>query len=77
MPPCCNNSVGDVAALSACHGATMRIIGENVTIALGLKAVFLVTTIARHHRPLDRHPGRYRRDRAGHGQRTEAAQVDR
>jgi len=41
-----NNKVGDVAALVRLSRRAMRVIGENVTIALGLKAVFLVTTIA-------------------------------
>jgi Cd2+/Zn2+-exporting ATPase len=41
-----NNRVGDVAALIRLSRQAMRIIHENVTIALGLKAVFLVTTIA-------------------------------
>ncbi|KQV66050.1 heavy metal translocating P-type ATPase [Rhizobium sp. Root1220] len=38
--------VGDVAAMIALSKRTMRNIAENITIALGLKAVFLVTTIA-------------------------------
>ncbi|SEI06073.1 Cd2+/Zn2+-exporting ATPase [Rhizobium tibeticum] len=38
--------VSDVAALIALSKRTMRNIVENITIALGLKAVFLVTTIA-------------------------------
>ncbi len=37
--------VGDVAAMIALSRRTMRNIFENITIALGLKAVFLVTTI--------------------------------
>ena len=38
--------VGDVAEHGrACRGATMANIRQNITIALGLKAVFLVTTI--------------------------------
>jgi Cd2+/Zn2+-exporting ATPase len=41
-----NNKVGDVAALVSLSRQAMRVIRENVTIALGLKAVFLVTTIA-------------------------------
>ena len=41
-----NNKVGDVAALVRLSRQAMRVIRENVTIALGLKAVFLVTTIA-------------------------------
>jgi Cd2+/Zn2+-exporting ATPase len=41
-----NNKVGDVAALIRLSRRAMRVIGESVTIALGLKAVFLVTTIA-------------------------------
>ncbi|MGE0007423.1 MAG: heavy metal translocating P-type ATPase [Parvibaculaceae bacterium] len=41
-----NNRVGDVAALVRLSRRAMRVIGENVAIALGLKAVFLVTTIA-------------------------------
>jgi Zn2+/Cd2+-exporting ATPase len=40
-----NNRVGDVAALVRLSRRTMRVITENVTIALGLKAVFLVTTV--------------------------------
>lgn len=38
--------VGDVAAMIALSKRTMRNIAQNITIALGLKAVFLVTTIA-------------------------------
>ncbi len=38
--------VGDVAAMIALSKRTMRNIHQNITIALGLKAVFLVTTIA-------------------------------
>lgn len=41
-----NNKVGDVAALVRLSRHAMRVIRENVSIALGLKAVFLVTTIA-------------------------------
>lgn len=41
-----NNRVGDVAALVRLSRRTLAIIRENVTIALGLKAVFLVTTVA-------------------------------
>jgi Cd2+/Zn2+-exporting ATPase len=39
------NQVGDVAALVRLSRATMRTIRQNVTVALGLKAVFLVTTL--------------------------------
>ncbi len=38
--------VGDVAAMIALSNRTMRNIRQNITIALGLKMVFLVTTIA-------------------------------
>ena len=38
--------VGDVAAMIALSKRTMANIRENIAIALGLKAVFLVTTIA-------------------------------
>ena len=41
-----NDRVGDVAALVALSRATLGNIRQNVAIALGLKAVFLVTTIA-------------------------------
>ncbi len=37
--------VADVAALVRLSRATMRKIHQNVAIALGLKAVFLVTTL--------------------------------
>jgi Cd2+/Zn2+-exporting ATPase len=37
--------VGDVAAMIALSKRTMRNIHQNITIALGLKAVFLVTTV--------------------------------
>jgi Cd2+/Zn2+-exporting ATPase len=40
-----NNRVTDVAALVRLSRRTLSIIRENVTIALGLKAVFLVTTV--------------------------------
>lgn len=40
------NRVGDVATLISLSRATMRNIRQNVAIALGLKGVFLVTTIA-------------------------------
>ncbi|MDQ0304321.1 heavy metal translocating P-type ATPase [Ancylobacter polymorphus] len=38
--------VGDVAAMIALARATMRNIHQNITLALGLKAVFVVTTLA-------------------------------
>ncbi|MBO3760084.1 heavy metal translocating P-type ATPase [Ciceribacter sp. L1K22] len=38
--------VGDIAAMIALSRRTMRNITENIAMALGLKAVFLVTTIA-------------------------------
>ena len=38
--------VGDIASLVALSRATMTNIWQNITVALGLKAVFLVTTIA-------------------------------
>lgn len=38
--------VGDVAAMIGLSRATMRNIHQNIAIALGLKALFLVTTIA-------------------------------
>jgi Zn2+/Cd2+-exporting ATPase len=41
-----NNRIGDVTALVRLSRRAMRVIRENVAIALGLKAVFLVTTIA-------------------------------
>ena len=41
-----NSRVVDVAALVALSRATLSNIHQNVTIALGLKAVFLVTTVA-------------------------------
>ncbi len=41
-----NNRVSDVAALVRLSRRTLGVIRENVMIALGLKAVFLVTTIA-------------------------------
>jgi Cd2+/Zn2+-exporting ATPase len=37
--------VGDVAAMIALSQATLRNIHQNITLALGLKAVFLVTTL--------------------------------
>ena len=40
------NHVGDVARLVRLSRATMRNIRQNVTVAIGLKAVFLVTTLA-------------------------------
>lgn len=40
-----NNRVSDVAALVKLSRSTMSDIRQNVTIALGLKAVFLVTTV--------------------------------
>ncbi|MCX5497527.1 heavy metal translocating P-type ATPase [Kaistia dalseonensis] len=40
-----NNRVGDVARLIRLSRRTMRKIHQNIAIALGLKAVFLVTTI--------------------------------
>lgn len=39
------NRIGDVAALVKLSRRTMRVIRQNVSIALGLKAIFLVTTI--------------------------------
>ena len=41
-----NGKVGDVAAMVALSKRTMGNIHQNITIALGLKAVFLVTTLA-------------------------------
>ena len=38
--------VGDVAGMIALSRATMRNIHQNITLALGLKAVFVVTTLA-------------------------------
>lgn len=40
-----NNKVTDVASLITLSRSTMSVIRQNVTIALGLKAVFLVTTV--------------------------------
>jgi Cd2+/Zn2+-exporting ATPase len=40
-----NNRVSDVAALVKLSRRTMSVIRQNVTVALGLKAVFLVTTV--------------------------------
>jgi Zn2+/Cd2+-exporting ATPase len=40
-----NNRVSDVAALVKLSRRTMSVIRQNVTIALGLKVVFLVTTV--------------------------------
>ena len=40
-----NNRIGDVARLIKLSRKTMSVIRENVTIALGLKIVFLVTTV--------------------------------
>lgn len=41
-----NGRVGDVAAMVALSRRTLRNIHQNITIALGLKVVFLATTIA-------------------------------
>ncbi len=40
-----NNRIGDVAALIVLSRRTMAVIRQNVSLALGLKAVFLVTTL--------------------------------
>lgn len=40
-----NNRVGDVATLIKLSRRTLAVIRQNVTLALGLKAVFLVTTV--------------------------------
>ena len=40
-----NNRVSDVAALVKLSRRTMSVIRQNVSLALGLKAVFLVTTV--------------------------------
>jgi Cd2+/Zn2+-exporting ATPase len=40
-----NNRIADVAALIVLSRRTMAVIRQNVTLALGLKAVFLVTTL--------------------------------
>ena len=40
-----NNRVGDVATLIRLSRRTLAVIRQNVTLALGLKAVFLVTTV--------------------------------
>src|SRR5699024_12172705 len=39
------NRVGDVAAMIALARAAMRNIRQNVAIALGLKGIFLITTV--------------------------------
>ena len=43
--PAKSAGVGDVAAMIGLSRATMANIRQNITIALGLKAAFLVTTI--------------------------------
>lgn len=40
-----NNRIADVAALIVLSRHTMAIVRQNVSLALGLKAVFLVTTL--------------------------------
>src|SRR4051812_16336219 len=45
MRPCCTAGVLDIARMVELSKATMGNIRQNITIALGLKAVFLVTTI--------------------------------
>ncbi|MCA0433010.1 MAG: cadmium-translocating P-type ATPase [Proteobacteria bacterium] len=40
-----NNRIGDIAALIGLSRKTLAVIRQNVTIALGLKVVFLVTTV--------------------------------
>jgi Cd2+/Zn2+-exporting ATPase len=40
-----NNRVSDVAALVKLSRRTLLVIRQNVTVALGLKAMFLVTTV--------------------------------
>jgi Cd2+/Zn2+-exporting ATPase len=40
------NHVSDVARLVSLSRATMRNISQNVTVAIGLKAIFLITTLA-------------------------------
>ena len=69
--------VGDVAAMINLSKRTMGNIKQNITIALGLKAVFLVTTIARRHRALAGDPGRHRRYRAGHAECAAPATIPR
>lgn len=41
-----HGAIGDVAAMVALSRRTMANIRQNVTLVLGLKAIFLVTTIA-------------------------------
>jgi Zn2+/Cd2+-exporting ATPase len=52
-----------VAELVALSQVTLSNIWQNITIALGLKAVFLAT---RRHHALDGEPGRHRRHRLRH-----------
>jgi len=40
-----NNRIADVAALIVLSRRTMTVVWQNVSLALGLKAVFLVTTV--------------------------------
>ena len=40
-----NNRISDVAALISLARRTKRVIWQNVALALGLKAVFLITTL--------------------------------
>jgi Cd2+/Zn2+-exporting ATPase len=66
--------VTDIAEMIALSKRTMANIRQNITIALGLKAVFLVTTVAGVTGLWPCHPRRHGRHRAGHRERHAAAE---
>jgi len=61
--------VTDIPATIRLSRAAMANIRQNVTIALGLKAVFLLTSVLGLTGLSDRDPGRYRGNCAGHSER--------
>lgn len=61
--------VTDIPALIRLAHTAMGNIRQNITIALGLKAVFSCDLGSGDYRSVDRHHGRYRGDGSGHAER--------
>jgi short chain dehydrogenase len=67
------NRVTGVAELIALSQTTLANIWQNIAMALGLKAVFLVTHAPGHNHTVDGDPYRYRRHGAGDAERPQTA----
>ena len=68
--------VTGVAELVSLSRATMANVKQNVAVAIGLKAVFLVTTMLGITGPVAGDHGGYRRDRSGDAECAQAAALD-